>query len=128
MDIGKIIEYWGSTSDRDFRSMNRMLKSGEYVWALFVGHLTIEKLLKAIYVKQTGKNAPRIHDLLRLAEQTEVELDEQRKDLFQKISEYNIEARYPDMQDELYRRCNREFATIRIDEIKGMRRWLKKAL
>lgn len=32
--------------------MHNLYKVGEYHWALFVGHLVIEKLLKAIYVEK----------------------------------------------------------------------------
>lgn len=42
-----------------------------------MGHLVIEKLLKAIYINNVGNNAPRIHDLLRLAQKSNIELSEE---------------------------------------------------
>ncbi len=46
----ELIKYWNDTSDDDFETMMAMFDSKRYVWALFVGHLMIEKLLKACYV------------------------------------------------------------------------------
>jgi HEPN domain-containing protein len=47
-----LVKYWTESSDKDFDSMNRMFDSGDYHWSLYVGHLVIEKLLKAYYVQK----------------------------------------------------------------------------
>jgi HEPN domain-containing protein len=47
--------------------MNNLMLSKDFNWALFIGHLVIERLLKAIIVKNTGNHAPLTHDLRRLA-------------------------------------------------------------
>ena len=43
------INYRIKASDIDFRAVNNLYNSGDYSWALFVGHLVIEKLLKGLY-------------------------------------------------------------------------------
>ncbi|MBN2745117.1 MAG: HEPN domain-containing protein [Bacteroidales bacterium] len=53
-------------SDSDFETMNNLKKSKDFHWALFIGHLIIERLLKAIVVRKTGTHAPLTHDLRRL--------------------------------------------------------------
>lgn len=65
-NIEKIIAYWRESSDQNYATMNNLLKSKDYSWALFIGHLVIEKLLKAHYVKAQRKHALFTHDLLRL--------------------------------------------------------------
>ena len=47
----KLIEYWITSSDEDFETMIAMFETKRYSWALFVGHLLIEKLLQALFVK-----------------------------------------------------------------------------
>lgn len=47
----KLIKYWVEGSDDDFETMLVMFDSKRYSWSLFIGHLMIEKLLKAFYVK-----------------------------------------------------------------------------
>ena len=68
IDKEKLIRYWIEGSDDDFETMLAMFNSGRYSWSLFIGHLTIEKLLKAYYVKNKSDYPPFIHNLLRLAE------------------------------------------------------------
>lgn len=59
----KHVDYWVSQSDNDLPVAESLLENGHYTWCLFIGHLVLEKLLKAFYVKEHQKIAPRIHDL-----------------------------------------------------------------
>ena len=68
MSRKEIIKYWVESSDSNVITMNNLFKSKDYDWSLFIGHLVIEKLLKAYYIKSVDENYPLIHDLLRLAE------------------------------------------------------------
>jgi hypothetical protein len=63
----ELIEYWKRSSDENYFSMMNMFASKEYTWSLFVGHLCIEKLLKALYVKHVDINTPRTHNLYKIA-------------------------------------------------------------
>lgn len=91
-----LIDYWLKTSDNDYNTMLNLFKSKDYHWSLFIGHLVIEKLLKAIYVKTIDNSPPRIHDLLRLAERVGLNIREDQKDALDLITTFNINARYPD--------------------------------
>ncbi len=66
-NIDKIVQYWIDTSEKDYQTMQTLLISGDYSWAMFLGHLVLEKLLKAHYVKNQRKHALFTHDLLRIA-------------------------------------------------------------
>ena len=61
---------------------------------LFWAHLTLEKMLKAHVCKQTCDMAPRIHNLVRLAELTGLELQEEDVRFLGLINDYNMEGRY----------------------------------
>ena len=58
LDIDKIVKHWTETSDDDYKAMLTLFHSRLYHWALFVGHISIEKLLKAYFVKKNQKHAP----------------------------------------------------------------------
>lgn len=45
-------------------------------------------------------------------------------DLFDLITSFNIEARYPDYKHEFYKKCDREFTSLYIRKIKELREWL----
>ena len=104
--------------------MQNMFASGEYVWSLFVGHLCIEKLLKAYYVKSVDAKIPRIHDLYKLADRCGLEMTEEQKDALQYVGMFNIEARYEEYKREFHQKCTRAFAEKSIVTIKELRTWL----
>jgi len=125
MDRADLINYWVETSDRDFLTMHNLYKSKDFNWSLFIGHLVIEKLLKALYVKQNCKNIPKIHDLLRLAENLNLDLNENQKDMLDTITTFNINARYPDFKQTFYAKCDRDFTKANICNIEELRQWLR---
>jgi HEPN domain-containing protein len=124
----ELIKYWISSSDRDFQAMIHLLEKGDYAWALFIGHLVIEKLIKGCYVKNISNTPPFTHDLIRLAEKANLELDENQKDLIDTISAFNLQARYDDYNMEFYHKCTKDFAEKWIDIIRELREWIKRKL
>ncbi len=122
------IDFWLASSEENFKSMNNMLKSKEYMWSLFIGHLVIEKLLKANYVKMVDFNVPRTHDLLKLAVSAGIEIEEKKKDDLQYITLFNIETRYDEHKRDFYKKCTKKFTEENINKIKGLRKWLKENL
>ncbi len=124
----ELILYWIDSSDRDFLAMIHLYEKGDYSWALFVGHLVVEKLLKAWYVQNFSNTPPFIHDLVRLAEKGGLTLDEDQKDMLDTISTFNLRARYDDYKMEFHRKCTREFTAKWLDQIKEVREWTKNKL
>jgi HEPN domain-containing protein len=104
--------------------MNNLFESKDYVWSLFIGHLVIEKLLKALIVKRDQEVVPKIHNLNKLADVALLKLDEVQKNLLDVITSFNIEARYPDYKNEFYKKCDYKFTSEHINQIKELRLWL----
>ncbi|OFX32318.1 MAG: DNA-binding protein [Bacteroidetes bacterium GWA2_32_17] len=125
MDSEKLIKYWTESSDDDFDTMLAMFETKRYNWSLFVGHLMIEKLLKAYYVKIKQDFPPFIHNLLRLAEIAEIKLTEEQKIFFVTITAFNINTRYDDYKMSFQKRCTLEYTTKWINELKTKRIWIK---
>jgi HEPN domain-containing protein len=128
MNKKDLITYWLKSSDRDFQTMIHLFEKGDYTWSLFIGHLVLEKLLKAWYVRHIDNTPPFIHDLVRLAEKAALPLDESKKDLLDSISTFNIRARYDDYKMEFYKKCSKDFTEKWIEIIKELRAWVKKNL
>ena len=124
----ELIKYWIDSSDRDFLAMGHLYEKGDYSWSLFVGHLVIEKLLKAWYVQNISNTPPFVHDLVRLAEKGALSLDEDQMDLLDTISTFNIRARYDDYKMEFQRKCTQEFTAEWLNTIKEFREWTKTKL
>lgn len=124
MTKDELIAYWLDSAEANHVSMLNMFSNGEYVWSLFVGHLCIEKLLKAYYVKEIDTTAPRIHDLYKLAIRCNLEMSEEQMDSLQYVTLFNIEARYEEYKREFYKKCTRAFTESNIKTIEGVRTWL----
>jgi HEPN domain-containing protein len=127
-DKEKIINHWIEGSDKDFKTMMDLFATQNNSWALFMGHLVIEKLLKAAFVKSNDEFPPMIHDLRRLCEKSNIQLDMNREILLDSISRFNINARYDDYKQSFYKLCTDRFTTEWIEKIKDCRLWIKTML
>jgi len=128
LDIDKIFKHWAETSDNDFNTMLVLFRSKSYHWALFMGHITIEKLLKAYFVKNNQNHAPFTHNLYRLAELSGLEISEEHAEWLFKITTFNLNARYDDYKKEFYTMCTVDFAKEWIEKIKTLQQWIKQML
>ena len=128
IDKEKLIKYWIDSSDDDFDTMIDMFNSKRFSWSLFIGHLMIEKLLKAFYVHAKSDYPPYIHNLLRLAEKADLKLDSDQKEQLVTITAFNINARYDDYKMSFKQRCTPDFTTEWIDKLKELRKWIKQLI
>ena len=123
-NIELIVKHWQSSSNQNYGTMQNLLKTKDYSWALFLGHLAIEKLLKAVYVKNIQKHAPYTHDLLRIAEKANLKFLKEQIEWLDQITTFNLNARYDNYKQDFYKLCNVEFTTIWINRIEDLRKWL----
>jgi HEPN domain-containing protein len=105
MDKTKRINYWRELAEYDLSVAEVMLNNGKYLYVGFMCHLVVEKLLKAYHIKTMSIEAPRIHNLERLANISNVysELSDEQKHLLEVLSPFNIESRYPSDKELLFR-------------------------
>jgi HEPN domain-containing protein len=124
----EIIDYWVNSSDNDYKVMNSLLDKKHYVWALFIGHLVLEKLLKAYYVKAINIEVPYIHDLTKIAVLSNLTLSEEQKDFLDEVTTFNIKVRYPDYKNRFRRKATKEFTEQYLKKIKKFRSWLREQI
>ena len=122
----ELMNYWKESSDRDYDAMIKIYESKQYTWALFIGHLVIEKLLKALYAKSNkgAPYAPKSHDLTFLASKIDLKLTEKQEELLNTITRFNIDGRYDDYKNNFYKLCNEEYTKMSINKINNVRNWL----
>ncbi len=123
------VNYWRESAKHDLESAESIFDSGSYDWCLFIGHLALEKILKAIFVDRNNNNMPpKIHNLVRLAELSKIEIDEDQKFLLDKINDFNIQTRYPDYKLKFYKRCDAEYTNKYLAKIKEFYTWFSSLL
>lgn len=127
-DLDKTIKYWLDSAGYDIEAGKSLLEAKKFPYALFFGHLAIEKILKALVVKTTGEHAPYTHSLPLLASKTMIEIPESIIDQLAEYTEFHLEARYPDERKEFYKKCTEEFAYKKFTEMEVVYKWLTQKL
>lgn len=123
-NIESLVKHWYDSSEKDYTAMKNLLKSKDFSWSLFLGHLVLEKLIKAIYVKRKEKHAIFTHDLLRLARKSDLELPGEYEEWLDEITTFNLNARYDNYKQSFYKLCTEEFTENWIRKIEEIRKWL----
>lgn len=119
------VKYWLDGAAHDLDAAESLFQSEKYDWCLFIGHLVLEKTLKALYVKTNEANIPpKIHNLLRLAELSNLTLTVEQQEFFDDVNEFNIAARYSDEKEAFYKRCTLEYTTPYFTRVKEVHTWL----
>jgi HEPN domain-containing protein len=124
LDKKQTIQYWLESAEDDRKVSNHLFEKGDYPYSLFFGHLTIEKILKAIYVDKLNENPPYTHRLIYLAEKLSLNLTAEQLELLETITDFNMEARYPDEKFSFKKRCTKDFTEKYLKDVEVIREWL----
>jgi HEPN domain-containing protein len=73
-----------------------MLNSERYIYVIFMSHLSLEKILKAIVTETTQKIPPKSHNLIYLLKLGNIKLPPESFDFIAKINNASIVTRYPE--------------------------------
>lgn len=123
-DYNKTIDYWSDSAVYDLETGEVLLELKRFPYALFFGHLALEKILKALVVKATKEHAPYSHSLTLLASKTELQIPDSIFDQLAEYMEFHYESRYPDDKKEFYKKCSEAFAREKFTAIKDVYLWL----
>ena len=93
IDIQKQIKYWRDGSHEDWQVAHELVDLGRTRHALFFAHLALEKMLKAHVCRTTGNLAPKIHNLVRLAELANLSISNRQRLLLGRFNQYQLEGR-----------------------------------
>lgn len=128
IDYKKLIDYWRDLSDYDITTAKYMFETKRYPYCLFLCHLSIEKALKALIVLRTKKHAPFSHNLVDLAKHTNIEFSNEQKNLLADLTEFNLEARYPEWEKKFYKKATKQYTELYFKQTINFQKWLKKYL
>lgn len=126
LNTESIIKHWITISDIDYDAMIDLYASHRYNWTLFLGHLVIEKLLKACYVKHNEEHPILTHNLLKLALKFGVDVNDELQLQLVTITSFNLNARYDDYKMAFYKKCTPEYTADWLNQIENLRLWIKK--
>lgn len=122
------ITYWITSATHDWTVAGHLFEKQDHSYALFLGHLALEKLLKAVFVSRHDEAPPFTHRLPYLAERAGLALSVDQLELLEAVTDFNLEARYPDEKFTFRQKCTRNFTAGYLTEIEEMMAWLKQQL
>lgn len=125
LDVSLVVAYWVTEAEEALEVANHLVAKADYSYALFFGHLAIEKMLKAQFVLKHEKHAPPLHNLLRLARAAGLDVDEKTEERLITVTAFNLEARYPDFKRSFRQTCTPEYTNRQMTAIKELMQWLK---
>lgn len=99
------------SAEYDLKTAENMLNAGRYIYVVFMCHLAIEKMLKAIVAQETKRIPPKTHNLIYLIKLVDLSLPQNLFDFITKINNASIVTRYPDNFSELIKAYPKEVAT-----------------
>lgn len=91
VDIPRQVAAWRKGAEEDWPVACELVERGRLRHGLFFAHLAIEKLLKAHVCRRTEDLAPRIHNLVRLAEQAGLRPSAEQLDVLAEMNQFHDE-------------------------------------
>ena len=96
INITKQIEYWQHSALSNIETAEILVESRKYIEGMFFCHLSVEKILKALVVKETENIPPKTHDLFHLVSIAKIDVLENQSEFMQILMKYQLEGRYPE--------------------------------
>lgn len=127
-DISKIVKCWLEAAVHDLDTANSLFRTGKYDYCLFLCHLSLEKLFKAIVVRTIKDHPPLTHNLLYLAGKADLELNKNQISLLDEINKFNLETRYPEDLKAFHKKVDKAYAKKYLVCTKEIWKWLRKKL
>ena len=122
--------YWIELAEYDLDTAAAMLETKRFLYVGFMCHQCIEKAIKAVIAVSSDEMPPKVHNLLRLAEQCELldKMNDAQKNVLFTLNPLNIESRYPSFKDNLLSQLSKERCAEIISDTKELFAWIKQQL
>ena len=130
MTTDEKVEYWIGLSDYDLETAEGMMQIKKYLYVAFMCHQAIEKIFKAVYMKQKEEIPPYVHKLAYIAGEGGFfeNFSTEQIGFIDRLEPLNIKTRYPDYKKELAKRLTPTICQEIINETQKLQEWTKKNL
>jgi len=129
MDAQERYDYWLEIAEYDFVTAQAMLDSKRWLYVVFMCQQAIEKHVKGLYTLYVNDEVPRTHNVRALVSRFESELQtpvpEEKMELFDELSAYYLNNRYPDFMAKLSAQIKKDEAERIFSQTKEAFEWLR---
>lgn len=113
------------SAEYDLGTAEHMLNTGRYIYVVFMCHLALEKILKAIAIEATNSPAPKTHNLLYLTKLAKINFPGTHLEFVSKINNASLITRYPEDFARLVEVYPADIVTSYLEQTKDVIAWLK---
>jgi HEPN domain-containing protein len=126
MTIEENIGYWCKLSNDDLKVAEDLLALNHFLYVAFMCHQSIEKIMKAYYVKLNNDTPPYTHELLLLSSKGGFydNFSEEQKNFIHQLSPLNIRTRYPEYKDKIYKQLTQPVCKQIFEQTKQLHQWI----
>jgi HEPN domain-containing protein len=114
-----------NSSEYDLNTAQFLFDTGRFIYVIFMCHLSLEKILKAIVAEITQNIPPKSHNLIYLIKLGRIELPKDFIDFIAKINNASIVTRYPEDFSRVLDAYPKNIAREYLSTTKEIHRWLK---
>ena len=124
------VAYWTDIANYDLETAEAMYETGRWLYVAFMCHQAIEKTLKAYWCGRQPEDPPYTHNHKRLASGSGLydRMTDEQKAFIETVTNYNIEARYPEDKEALARTLTPQACQDLIEYTKQLMTWIKEQL
>ena len=116
---------WFFQSDYDLETAYQMLQSGRNIYCIFMCHLSLEKALKGLYIKQLNKFPPKLYDLIYFVNKTSLLLEDKRLNFLMWLNRMRIITLYPEDLRNMINLFSRDYTSDIYEQVKTIQQWMK---
>ena len=130
MDTNEKVQYWLKIVESDLDTAEYLFKGGRWLYAAFMCHQVIEKMLKAYWTATRDDNPLYTHSHARLLEECGLleQLSAEQKRFIAMMTPMNIEARYPDYKHNVASTLNADNTGKILTNTKAFKQWIEEKL
>jgi HEPN domain-containing protein len=112
-------------AEYDLETAKHMLKTGRYIYVVFMCHLALEKMIKAHVERVENKIPPKIHDLAKLTARAKLEIPDNLQNIILQLNKESIPTRYPEDLQRSLANYTQEYCSKILQETEQTLQWLK---
>lgn len=124
----KEVKNWLESAEYDLETAEQMIKTGRYIYTIFMCHLSLEKVLKAKVEEITSKTPPKTHDLEYLMGLAGLSPDKETERFIVEISNLSVVTRYPSNFQRMLKDFSLERVKLIMTKSKEAFHWIKESI
>lgn len=130
MEQQKLVDFWLENAKSDIEAAQAMQNIKHYMYVAFMCQQCVEKALKAYYIYQKDDNHPFTHNLIQLAQLSNLhsQMNENQRNILLKLNPFYIKARYADYKDNLKDLLTDSYCKKLIEETKELFLWIEQSM